>query len=376
MKILLTNSTDIYAGGEDYVLTLARHLGRRGHSVAVSALPGHLLLAKCQGAGILTIPIDYRGMDRVFAVALELRRRLKALDLDIVHSNANYDRTCAAIASAFTGTRHVAGVHSTHSIQHNITHRLRNHYGTDHFITDAEAGKEVLIREDRLPSWKITTVPIGIEDPDQDISRRSRIETRRELGASADTLVVGNVARLVPFKGHRVLLDAIARVTRSFTNVLFPIVGDGELLQELQDQASRLGIGSYVRFLGFRDNLESIYPAFDLYCHSSLDMASEMFPIAILRSLAAGLPVVCTNVGGVAAMVEEGVSGYLVRPDDPAALAEALGKVLGAAELRVSMGNGSRRLFEQNYHAAVMAERVERVYLSLFPGRPSSGTDQ
>jgi glycosyltransferase involved in cell wall biosynthesis len=376
VKILLTNSTDIYAGGEDYVLTLARYLGRRGHRVAVSALPGHLLLAKCQEAGLLSVPIDYRGMHRVFSVALELRRRVKALDIDVVHSNANYDRTCAAIACAFTRARHIAGVHSTHSIQHNITHRLRNRFGTDHFITDAEAGKEVLVREDHLPSWKITTVPIGIEDPDPEISLRSRAETRRALGASADTLVVGNVARLVPFKGHRVLLDAVAQVTRSFHDVLFPIVGDGELLQELQDQASRLGIVPYVRFLGFRDHLESIYPAFDVYCHSSLDMASEMFPIAILRSLAAGLPVVCTNVGGVAAMVEEGISGYLVRPDDPAALADALGRVLAGAELRVSMGRGSRRLFERGYHAAAMAERVEQVYLSLFPGRPSSGTHQ
>jgi glycosyltransferase involved in cell wall biosynthesis len=376
VNILLTNSTDIYAGGEDYVLTLAKYLGRRGHNVAVSALPDHLLLTKCRESGITTVPIDYRGMDRVFAVSFELRRQLKRLGIEVVHSNANYDRTCAAMAAGLAGIRHVAGVHSTHSIQHNITHWLRNRYGTDHFIADADAGKEVLVREDGIPPERVTTVPIGIEDPDPELARRARIATRKELGVGEETLVVGNVARLVPFKGHRVLLDAVAEVVRTTSNVLFPIVGDGELLPDLQEQASRLGIGPHVRFLGFREDLEAIYPAFDIYCHSSLDLASEMFPIAILRSLAAGLPVVCTDVGGIAAMVNEGLSGHLVKPDDPAALAAALLKVAQAPGLRIAMGRESRRLFEERYHAAVMAERIERVYLSAFGRHAHSGQEQ
>jgi glycosyltransferase involved in cell wall biosynthesis len=373
VKILLTNSTDIYAGGEDYVLTLAKNLAHRGHTVAVSALPGHLLLEKCRESGIMTVPVEYRGMNRVVAVALDLRKRLKDLGVEIVHSNANYDRTCAALAARLSRVRHVAGVHSTHSIQHNVTHWLRNRFGTDHFITDADAGKEVLVREDGIPPARITTVPIGIEDPDPAQSHLWRSATRSALGANPETPLVGNVARLVPFKGHRVLLDAVARVAGVFPDILFPIVGDGELLAELQAQVSRLGIERQVRFLGFRSDLDAIYPAFDIYCHSSLDLASEMFPIAILRALAAGLPVVCTNVGGIAAMVEEGLSGHLVRPDDPAALADALLDVLRSSDRRREMARNSRRLFEERYHAAVMAERVERVYRSLLEGHGPPG---
>lgn len=363
MNILLTNATEIFAGGEDYVLILARYLAKRGHRVWVSAMPGHLLLRKCDDSSLPTIPIAYGNMARVFQVGRELRARVRERKIDVVHSNANYDRTCAAIATAWTTAIHIAGVHSTHSIQHNITHLLRNRFGTSHFITDADAGKEVLVRQDGISPDRVTTVPIGIEADDAETRAARRETTRRSLGIPADAVVIGNVARLVPFKGHRHLLDAASRVLRTHPRTLFLIVGDGELEKELSAQAAALGIAGKVRFLGFRDDLHALYPAFDIYCHSSLELAAEMFPIAVLRALAASLPVVCTRVGGIAAMVEQGHSGLLIPPGDPPALAGGIGEVAGNPDLRRSMGEASLQLFERKYHAAMMAENVERVYL-------------
>jgi glycosyltransferase involved in cell wall biosynthesis len=365
LQVLLSNSTDIFAGGEDYVLILARRLRMRGHRVWVSALPGHLLLTKCEQAGIPTLPIDYRGMSRVFTVARELRRHLRRLSIDVIHSNANYDRTCAGFATAFNRTRHVAGVHSTHSIQHNITHWWRNRWGTDHFITDADAGRNVLINEDGVAPERITTVPIGIENESPEYNAHARAAIRAHWGIADSTVVIGNVARLVPFKGHAVLLDALARVVGAFPDVLVPIVGDGELLETLRAQTRTLHIEHAVRFLGFRDNLQEIYPGFDIYCHSSLELAAEMFPIAVLRALGTGLPVVCTTVGGIAAMVREGTSGFLVPPEDPPALAAALLHLLRDPALRMTMGRESLGLFQERYHAPVMAARIEEVYFRV-----------
>lgn len=365
MRILLTNATDIFAGGEDYVLTLAKHLALRGHTVGVSALPGHLLLSKCADLGIMTLPLDYHGMGRVFVVSAQLRAAIIKHSIDIVHSNANYDRTCAAMATAMCSVRHVAGIHSTHSIQHNVTHWLRNRWGIDHFVTDADAGKDVLVHEDGISAGRVTTVPIGIESESPEFNHAARATARATLGADDTTPVIGNVARLVPFKGHRILLDAAARVLERVPRALFAIVGDGELLQDLQEQATRLGISDRVIFLGFRDNLHELYPAFDVYCHSSLDLASEMFPIAILRALGTALPVVATDVGGIALMVRQGISGYLVPPDNPSALADALVRILNDPRLLRSMGEASSSLFREKYHAARMAEQIERVYTQL-----------
>ncbi len=362
MIVVLTNATDIFAGGEDYVLILARYLTRRGHTVHVSANPGHLLLEKCRQAGIATVPLVYAGMDRVFAVGYELRRHLRRLEADIVHSNANYDRTAAALAAALTPVRHVAGVHSSHSIQHNITHWVRNRYGIDHFVADAESVRSVLVHDDGVDPSSITVIPIGVEPAPTAEKAALRASTRAELGAAPGTVVIGNLARLVPFKGHRVLLDAVAHLAARSANILVPIVGDGELLEDLRQQARTLAIEPYVRFLGFRDDLDRLYAGFDLYCHSSLELAAEAFPLAILRALAAGLPVVCTDVGGIGLMVEDGRNGFLRPPDDPPALAEALRSVVDDPALREAMGRASLALFERKYHASAMAEAMEKVY--------------
>jgi len=365
VKILLTNATDIFAGGEDYVLVLASQLRRRGHEVWVSALPGHLLLAKCAARDLPTLPLEYRGMSRVFHVAGQLRRAMRAQGIQIVHSNANYDRTAAAFAAAGTGIAHVAGVHSTHSIQHNVTHWIRNRWLTRHFITDADAGKRVLVEDDGIAPSRVTTVPIGIEVPAPGHREAARARIRSALGVADHTLVVGNVARLVPFKGHRVLLEAASIVLRQRPDVLFVIVGDGELEEELRHRAHEHGILPSIRFLGFRDDLDDLYAGFDLYCHSSLELAAEMFPIAILRALGAGLPVVCTAVGGIGAMVREGASGHLVPPDDPPALARALEGVLESPSQRRSMGEAGFQHFLARYHASAMAAGIEEVYRTL-----------
>ena len=362
MNILLTNSTDIFAGGEDYVLILARYLARRGHAVFVSANPGHLLLRKSSDAGLKTIPVSYVGMNRVFEVGRELRAHMRSLNIDIVHSHANYDRTAAAIGAMGTRARHVAGVHSSHSIQHNITHWIRNRYGTRHFVADADSVRDVLIREDRIPGEKITIIPIGVEPGKGEHAGDWRREIRRELGIDEKTILIGNVARLVEFKGHRVLLDAASLLAKQCSNFVVAIVGDGELLDTLKAQAQRLNLDPHVRFLGFRDDLEKLYPAFDIYCHSSLEMAEEAFPLAILRALAEGLPVVCTNVGGIAAMVNDGTSGYLKPPDNPEALAEGLLACVADSNLRAAMGSASRAIFDRQYHADIMAKRMEQVY--------------
>ena len=367
LNIFISNSTDIFAGGEDYVFILAKYLQQRGNRVWVSANPGHLLLTKCEGAGINTVPVLYKNMSHVFRAAAEVRTHLKQLSIDVIHSNANYDRTAAAIAAAWTTTRHVASVHSAHSIQHNITHWLRNNYGTDHFIADADAVQSVLVSEDHIAAERITVVPIGVENSPSDLESQWRERTRSRWNVPSDTLVIGNVARLVPFKGHRYLLDAMSKVVSEGMSILCVIIGDGELMEALQHQARALGIDRHTRFLGFQDNLHEIYPAFDLYCHSSLDLEAEAFPLAILRALASGLPVVATRVGGISLMVNEGVSGHLTPAEDSSALAAAILDLLKNSGRRRSMGRASFALFTRSFHASAMAERVEQVYRSVLP---------
>lgn len=362
LNILLTNATDIFAGGEDYVHTLARHLVMRGHTVCVCANPGHLLLKKCEESGIATVSIRFGDMGKVFHVATLLQEEIRKRSIDIIHSNANYDRTCAAIGAAFTKAKHIASIHSAHSIQHNVTHWLRNKFGIAHFIAVAGAVKQVLEKQDGISPERITFIPNGVENDPVEFIRAARSRTRAAWRVTPETIVIGNVARLVRFKGHKYLLQTIAEVVTRSPNVFFPVLGDGELLTELLQQAKALNIENYVRFYGFQDNINELYPAFDIYCHSSIELAEEAFPIAILRALATGLPVVSTDVGGIGLMVNQGVSGFLTPPEEPKALADALITLIKNKNLRVSMGKASFDLFSKNFRAELMAERVEEIY--------------
>jgi glycosyltransferase involved in cell wall biosynthesis len=360
VNILLSNSSNIYAGGEVYVLTLAGLLHHRSHRVAVSGQRGNLLLKKCEQMGIETIPLDFTEMAKVFSVAGQLRREIKRRGIEILHSNANYDRTCAAIAAAWTPAAHVATVHSAHSIQHNITHWLRNRYGTAHFIAVAEAVRAVLIGEDRIDPKNISVVANGV--PDNTDSNGLRPGLRSTLGFSGSTVVVGNIARLVPFKGQQYLLTAISLLRQRGLDVRLLIAGEGELRTELEQQATSLGISSGVHFLGFRDDARDLYHACDLYCQPSIDLGEEAFPIAVLDAMASGLPVVGTTVGGIPGMIEEGQSGFLVPPGDPKSLADALGSLCADAERRKRFGAVSHDLFMKNYSADTMADAVEAIY--------------
>jgi glycosyltransferase involved in cell wall biosynthesis len=362
LNILISNSTDIFGGGERYVLTLATHLKRRGHAVWVSARPDHLLLRKCNRHDIETIPINFTGMARVFAVASRLRHEMRERMIDVVHSNANYDRTCAALATAFTRSAHVATVHSAHSIQHNITHWLRNRYGIDHFIAVAEAVQDVLINEDRIAPGRITVVPNGVSPNDGERGEDLRREVRWRLGIAERTIVIGNVARLVPFKGHRYLLDAMATLVHRTGNVLVLIAGDGELRATLEEQVQERGIGDAVRFLGFQENVRELYHAFDIYCQPSIERAEEAFPIALLDAMATALPVVATRVGGIPSMVNDAATGFIVPPEQPAKLEEALLRLCTDPVLRERLGRGSYDLFRTRYNAERMTDKVEAIY--------------
>lgn len=362
MNILLTNATGIFAGGEDYVHILARHLNRRGHIVNVSAKKGHLLLAKCQESGIPVIPIEYGNMSRVFAVGKQLRREIRTRSIDIIHSNANYDRTCAALGAAFTNARHIASIHSTHSIQHNLTHWIRNRYGINHFIAVADAVRDLLVTEDGIAPARVTFIPNGVEAQSAAFRSEARKKTRSLWEISPETVVIGNVARLTEFKGHAFLLQSIAQIVREHRNVFFPVFGDGELMESMRAEAQSLNIEKHVRFFGFVDNIQEVYPAFDIYCHSSIDLGAEAFPMAILSAMAAELPVVATRVGGIHMMVDNGKNGFLLEPERPKEFADALLPLITNQDLRTTMGKESYRLFERKFQASIMAERVEEVY--------------
>jgi len=170
-------------------------------------------------------------------------------------------------------------------------------------------------------------------------------------------------------KGHDVLLAALAELARPAHGGLRPrlwIAGDGEERDELEQQARSLGLGERVSFLGVRDDVGDLLAAADLCV---LPSRQEGLGVAALEAMAAGRPVVASKVGGLAGAVEDGLCGLLVPPEEPAALAAALARVLGDAALSARLSAGGRARVERHYSAARMVDAYEQLYRRVIDAR-------
>jgi glycosyltransferase involved in cell wall biosynthesis len=364
-RILLTNSSSLYAGGEFYVLELARTLVARGHGVLVACPSGNLLTEKCLAAGVPTAAVEFPANGALLRHIRLLRSLLREHGAAILHSNTNYDRTAGAFAAKLEGAFHVTNVHSFHSISHNLTHAVRNRWATDHFLVDGVCVKDLLVREDRIDQAKISVLHLGVDPAAMRRDPGARRAVRASFGIADGQVVIGNVGRLVPFKGQEDLLRAFAQVARVGPEARLVLVGDGELRQRLGELAAELGVAGSVVFAGFRDDLVAVYSAFDIYCHSSVEGGGETFPFAVLQALSQELPVVVTRVGDVAVMVEEGVNGHVLPDRDPGALAHALTRLLADPDRAAAMGRASRALLVRRFTTDAMVDVVERLYDSL-----------
>lgn len=205
------------------------------------------------------------------------------------------------------------------------------------------------------------TVPLGFDLAPLLVAERRRGELRAELGLG-DAPLVGIVARLVPIKAHEVFLSAAARVRQQVPSARFLIVGDGELRASLEQQTAALGLTGVVSFLGWRADIDRLYADIDVV---ALTSRNEGSPVALIEAMASGVPVVSTDVGGVADVVEHGVSGLLAPMDDAAGVADHILTLLADAGMRHAMGQQGRAKVAVTYDARRLVSDIETLYDDL-----------
>jgi glycosyltransferase involved in cell wall biosynthesis len=225
----------------------------------------------------------------------------------------------------------------------------------------AQAQQSFLDRHRGLPTAPIQVIENGILLATES---GNNSEARAALGI-ADATVLTTVARLVALKDIGTLLRAFERCSPGERNLLLLLVGDGECRQELETLAGELGIAPRVRFMGFRDDIEGILSASDLFVLSSL---TEGMPLSVLEAMAAGLPVVATRVGGVPELVTDGETGLLVAPKDPEALAAALLSLIEDRSSRLRMGRAARARIEESFSFTAMLDQYETFYAGTLRG--------
>jgi L-malate glycosyltransferase len=183
----------------------------------------------------------------------------------------------------------------------------------------------------------------------------------RRLRGSASR-VLGIVARLAKQKGIEILLDAIPRLLEAAPDTRVLVVGDGPSRAALDARARRLGVAAALHFLGYRSDVEVIYGALDVMAMPS---RHEGFGIAFIEAMAMGVPVVGTRVVGSTDAVQDGITGLLVPPGDPAALAAAILRLFDDPQLRRRLADEARRQVRAHRSREDMVRRTEALYATL-----------
>ncbi len=231
----------------------------------------------------------------------------------------------------------------------------RWHRRQSHLIACSEAVKRDLI-DQGIPAGRITVMHYPV-DPNDIRPKRSSADVRCELGAAANTPVIGTFAHLSPKKGHRELVGAAALVLNCLPNAQFWCFGDGRLRAEIEQSARELGIADRFKLFGFRRDVADLMQAIDVMC---LPSRREPFGLVYVEAALAEKPVIACDAGGAPEVIEHGVTGLLVpAPTEPAmanpkfarecssnvtALADAIFSLLDNRAAAAAMGRHGREL--------------------------------
>jgi glycosyltransferase involved in cell wall biosynthesis len=326
-------------------------------------LPANVTCIKAQI--IAVIPQSLRLLFGTIKDVRRLSRLFREHPVDIFHFN---DTGCepATIAAYIAGIPRILGTYHVipddNESSSTWVHRLIEwlsvrsmHLG----IAVSEATKIAWVKRTGLSEKKIRVIYNGI-DFSSFCQAVDIPAIKQEMSISPEKKVIGIPARLHHMKGHKYLLDAVQLINDDLKDVVFLLIGDGELRSELESYVDQAGLNGIIRFLGHRSDVPRILSILDLVVLPSI--ALEALPFALIEAQASGKAVIASNFSGIPEIIENGVSGILVPPRDSKALAEAIMTLVNDSDLRQRMGEAGRSRAEQLFSLDRMLKETFQVY--------------
>ena len=355
-----------------------RAFGEAGYEVIGMSAPGPYV-AELEASGISHVPLRHAtraaAPGRDLLALAELRRCFRQLKPDVVHTHNPKPGIYGRLAARAAGVPAVVNtVHGLYAQPQDPWRRRAVVYGLERLAATCSQAELVQNPEDvdtlvriGIPRDKLTLLGNGVDldrfDPDR-VDRSAVARARQEIGAGPGDVVCGAVGRLVWEKGYRELLAAAVAVRERFPRARFAVIGPGDpgKTDALSTSDIESARAAGVVFLGLRRDVEVLYRAMDVYVLASY---REGFPRSAMEAAAMGLPIVATDIRGCRQVVERGVTGLLVPPRDPAALARALCELVADPGRRASMGAAARsralREFDQRRVIDITLATYERL---------------
>lgn len=351
-----------YGGAENQVIQLAGRMKSRGWDVKiVSMLPPQAFVDQLMAKGIDIATLDMtKGVADPRAV-IRLGKLLLVWRPEILHSHNAPANLLGRITRLVSRVPVV--VSTVHSVYEGPKWRELAYRITDPLCDMTTAVSQAVAlrcRTNRTVSLKkLRVVPNGV-----DVSKfkpNSGIRTKlRDILGLQDRFVWLAVGRFHESKDYGTMLTAFSRLVARASNCILLIVGDGPLRISMHNLVNQLGLEQHVRFLGIRSDIPDLMNAADAYVMSSV---WEGMPMVLLEAAASGLPIVATNVGGNAEVIQDGINGYLVPPKNPDALAKSMFRVMQLDDsARKSMGNHGIDYVTNNFSL----DRIVQLWESLY----------
>lgn len=367
---VLTLTDAIGDGGAEHVavdLALSLDPGRFRRSLCVTrppfGRPGQAAAAEYQrltdaGVDVLILNrrnrLDVRSLQRLVGY-------IRSERVDVIHAHKFGSNVWGALLGRSLDVPVVIAHEHTWSFEGQPARKLLDRHVvarySDAVIAVSEADRRRLIETIRMPVSRVVLIPNGITWPAHADPR----PVRAELGIGPAAPVLAMTAILRPQKAIGVMLAAMQRLVPRHPGIRLLIAGPGDQ-RDLRTEAERLMVAHAVTFLGPRLDVPEILAAADVGVLSS---DFEGLPLAVLEYMAAGLPVVATDVGGLPQLVEPDRTGILVPRRDPGALAEAVSRILADPERARAMGQAGRRRQESEFSGEAMSRRVLALYERL-----------
>lgn len=348
-------------GAERHLLTVLRHIDKERFDPLVLCLANRGELA--DEVERLNIPMTSLELNshrlwmpwNQFRIAKWFKEnQVHVVHTHMFHSNC-YGRLAALLANVPV---RIISVHSIKDAERKEKRWLMRWLErfTNRTLAVSDAVKQSLVTSG-YDQRKIKVILHGVEIPPF-VSIEAGKSVRAELGLTESCRVISMVARMIPLKRHIDLLQALQAMSQEFADVRLMFIGDGPQRVRLEEKAHGLGLAGRVLFLGKRNDVERLLPASDI---TVLCSEHEALPVSLLESMAAGLPIVATCVGGIPEIVTQ-ENGILYPPGDVTALRIALESLLIDPDRRRQLGAKGKQQVAQYFSAAKMTSEIEQCY--------------
>ena len=296
-----------------------------------------------------------------FAAVREIKKHIKALNPDIVHTHGSFSGRIAAkgCKKPIVFTRHSAFLPGSRLTKGpgKWLHKTLNERYADRIIAVSPICKQALtmggVNGDIIDVIFNSVPPIAPEN------RQTTEKIRSDLKISAGEFTAGIIARIEPYKGQMYVVEAAKILKDSGIHLKIIIAGTGSQEAEVKSRARELGVDDIVLFTGFVSDVDSLLYALDVQINASSVEASSL---SLLEGMSIGLPAVASNESGNPWVIADGENGLLFESRNTQDLADKIAAMQASAELRATLSQGALRIFKQKFSLDVFAENTEKTY--------------